>query len=47
MSNDEEWTCGRCGEPMEKGYPLDEVVHPNTGSVCPDCLKPTDEVVDV
>jgi hypothetical protein len=42
---DDAWRCGRCGDEIERGYALDAVVHPNTGSVCEDCLKPGDEVV--
>ena len=46
-SDTERWTCDRCGDKIERGYPLDAVAHPHTESVCDDCLKPTDEVVDV
>lgn len=43
----EQWTCDRCGDEIERGYPLDAVAHPMTESVCEGCLKPGDEVVDV
>ena len=39
--------CDRCGEEVKRGYPLDGVMHPHDNWVCADCLKDTDEVVDV
>lgn len=38
--------CDRCGDELEKSYPVD---NPPEGphEVCPDCLKPEDEVVQV
>jgi formylmethanofuran dehydrogenase subunit E len=38
--------CERCGENINRGYPLDAVAHSDSW-VCKDCLKDTDEVVDV
>lgn len=39
--------CDRCGDDIDRGYPLDAVVHPDTGTVGECCLRDTDEVVDV
>ena len=46
-SETEKWTCDRCGDEIERGYALDAVMHPKTESVCENCLKPGDEVVDL
>ena len=37
--------CDRCGDPVDRGYALDN--HPTFGDtwVCRDCLKPWDEVL--
>lgn len=40
-------TCDRCGDETRQGYPLDGVMHPYDNWVCKDCLRDTDEVVDV
>jgi hypothetical protein len=38
--------CGRCGEEVEKAYPLDNGEYA-PDNVCEGCIKPWDEVVDV
>lgn len=40
-------TCDRCESEIEKGHPLDAIVHPYASFVCDDCVDPWDEVVDV
>ena len=39
-------TCDRCEDEIEKGHPLDAVVH-TADFVCNGCLKETDTVVDL
>lgn len=38
--------CDRCGENIDRGYPLDAIVHTDNW-VCENCLRDADEVVDV
>ena len=40
-------TCDRCGDEVDRAYPLDAVAHPFESEVCEDCVEPWDEVVDV
>ena len=40
--------CDRCGDEVDRIHPLDAVTHRYGASeVCDDCVKPTDEVVDL